>query len=70
MVEWLVRPATTPVAVIRWGTTSQQEIVFGTLADIAERAASIEPPAVVVIGKVVDLAGALSPAQKVEEYAA
>jgi uroporphyrin-III C-methyltransferase len=64
------RPTTTPVAVIRLGTTPQQEVVCGTLADIAERAAGIEPPAVVVIGKVVGLAGALAPVQKVEEYAA
>ncbi len=63
------RPATTPVAVIRCGTTPQQEVVRGTLADIAERAAGVEPPAVVVIGKVVDLANALAPAPKVEEYA-
>lgn len=63
------RPATTPVAVIRWGTTPQQEVVRGTLADIAERAAGLEPPAVAVIGEVVSLAGVLAPAQKVEEYA-
>lgn len=64
------RPVTTPVAVIRWGTTPQQEIVCGTLADIAERAAGIEPPAVVVIGKVVSLAGALGLARNMEECAA
>jgi uroporphyrin-III C-methyltransferase len=63
------RPATTPVAVIRWGTTPQQEVVSGTLADIAERAAGLEPPAVAVIGEVVNLAGVLAPASKVEEYA-
>ena len=62
------RPASTPVAVIRWGTTPEQEVVYGTLADIPERAARVEPPAVVVIGKVVNLAGALAPAQTMEAY--
>jgi uroporphyrinogen III methyltransferase/synthase len=63
------RPASTPAAVIRWGTTPHQEVVFGTLADIAERAADMEPPAVVVIGAVVSLARALGASQTVEEHA-
>jgi uroporphyrin-III C-methyltransferase len=45
----------TPVAVIRWGTTDAQESVIGRLDHIAERAAHIESPAVIVIGKVVEL---------------
>jgi uroporphyrinogen III methyltransferase / synthase len=51
------RPVTTPVALVRWGTTSAQETVTGTLRDIAARAASarLEPPAVIVIGDVVAL---------------
>jgi uroporphyrinogen III methyltransferase/synthase len=51
------RPATTPVALVRWGTTSAQETVTGTLRDIAARAARarLEPPAVIVIGDVVAL---------------
>ena len=49
--------AETPVALIRWGTTSAQETLTGTLGDIVARAraASLEPPVVVVIGEVVAL---------------
>jgi uroporphyrin-III C-methyltransferase len=45
----------TPVAVVRWGTTREQEAVTGTLADIADKAAHLKSPAVIVVGKVVDL---------------
>jgi uroporphyrin-III C-methyltransferase len=45
----------TPVAVIRWGTTQAQESVIGTLDNIAERASRLESPAVIVVGKVVEL---------------
>ncbi|MAO80555.1 uroporphyrinogen-III synthase [uncultured Nocardioides sp.] len=56
------RPATTPVAVTRVGTTTEQSTVTSTLADVAAevRAARIAPPAVIVIGKVVDLRQTLS----------
>ncbi len=49
--------ADTPVAMIRWGTTSQQQTVVGTLANIAERAAAVQlsAPVVTVIGQVVSL---------------
>jgi uroporphyrinogen III methyltransferase/synthase len=49
--------ADTPVALIRWGTTSAQETLTGTLGDIVARAraASLEPPVVAVIGEVVAL---------------
>ncbi len=36
------RPAATPVALIRWGTTDAQTTVVGTLADIVERATAHE----------------------------
>ena len=51
------RPAATPVALVRWGTTDWQETVIGTLGDIATRArrARLEPPVVAVIGDVVAL---------------
>jgi uroporphyrinogen III methyltransferase / synthase len=49
------RPAATPAAVIRWGTRPLQEVVTGTLADIAGRAAQIAPPTVIVVGEVVRL---------------
>jgi uroporphyrinogen III methyltransferase/synthase len=51
------RPAATPVALIRWGTTDAQTTVVGTLADIVERASTLRlaPPVVAVIGEVVAL---------------
>jgi len=52
------RAPETPVALIRWGTTSEQVTVVGTLANIADTAAAValEPPIVTVIGDVVRLA--------------
>ena len=49
------RAPETPVALIRWGTTEEQETVVGTLADIIDKAAALQPPVVVVIGEVVAL---------------
>ncbi|HEV7208556.1 MAG TPA: uroporphyrinogen-III C-methyltransferase [Mycobacteriales bacterium] len=49
------RPASTPVAVIESGTTEAERVTIGTLADIAERAADAQPPAVIVVGDVVAL---------------
>jgi uroporphyrinogen III methyltransferase/synthase len=51
------RAATTPVAIIRWGTRSVQQTVIGTLSDIVEKAeaARLEPPTVIVVGDVVRL---------------
>ncbi|MDG2212544.1 MAG: uroporphyrinogen-III C-methyltransferase [Verrucomicrobiota bacterium] len=47
----------TPVALVRWGTTSQQETLTGTLTDIADKAeqANFCAPAVIIIGSVVNL---------------
>ncbi|MEP0843883.1 MAG: uroporphyrinogen-III C-methyltransferase [Phycisphaerae bacterium] len=47
----------TPVAVIRWGTRPRQQTVTGTLADIDRRvqAAGLDPPALVLVGKVVTM---------------
>jgi uroporphyrinogen III methyltransferase/synthase len=49
--------ADTPAAVIRWGTTTKQKTVSGTLSDIAEKvkAAGITAPAIIVVGKVISL---------------
>lgn len=49
------RPETTPVAVIRWGTTAAQTTVVGTLATIADQVAAqeLQSPAVIVVGEVV-----------------
>jgi uroporphyrin-III C-methyltransferase len=49
----------TPVAVVRWGTTVEQEAIIGTLADIAGKAAQLKSPAVIVVGKVVELSNRL-----------
>ena len=49
------RPADTPVALIRWGTTDEQETVTGTLDDIVEKSLRLKPPVVAVIGNVVAL---------------
>ncbi len=51
------RPADTPVALIRWGTTPAQTTVTGTLDNIAERVqqAGLKAPAITVVGEVVGL---------------
>jgi uroporphyrinogen III methyltransferase/synthase len=56
------RPAGTPVALVRWGTTVQQEVLTGTLADIVAQAAAAQfgSPAVIVVGGVVNLRPLLS----------
>ncbi len=47
----------TPAALIRWGTTPEQETLTGTLADIAAKAKKqgFKPPAILVVGEVVSL---------------
>ena len=60
IVERLVaagRPASTPAAVIEWGTLPRQRTITGTLSDIVAQAeaASVQPPAIAVIGDVVRL---------------
>ncbi len=49
--------AKTPAAAVRWGSTPRQRVVEGTLGDIAQnvRAARLESPVLVIIGKVVGL---------------
>jgi uroporphyrinogen III methyltransferase/synthase len=49
------RDATTPAALVRWGTTPQQQTIVGTLANIVERARDLQPPAVLIVGDVVNL---------------
>jgi uroporphyrinogen III methyltransferase/synthase len=55
-------PASTPIAMVRWGTTGRQESIEGTLDSIAEvaRKENIGPPTVAVIGEVVALRGRLN----------
>jgi uroporphyrin-III C-methyltransferase len=57
----------TPAAVIASGTTSDQHAVISTLAEVAESAEGVEPPALVVIGDVVGLASVLG--SRVEPFA-
>ena len=47
----------TPVALVRWGTTTRQKTVTGTLATIVDiaRQAGLKAPAIIVVGKVVHL---------------
>ncbi|SIQ72775.1 uroporphyrinogen III methyltransferase / synthase [Paenibacillus macquariensis] len=49
------RQASTPVALVRWGTRAEQETLTGTLADIEDKvkAANFQAPAVIVVGDVV-----------------
>ena len=50
-------PASTPAAVIQQGTTANQRVVTGTLADLPGRAfdARLAPPTLIVVGDVVKL---------------
>jgi uroporphyrinogen III methyltransferase/synthase len=52
----------TNVAIIEWGTTRRQRVVFGTLGNIVERSKklNVKAPVVIVIGKVVSLGKELS----------
>jgi uroporphyrinogen III methyltransferase / synthase len=56
------RPADCPVSMTRVGTTTEQSTVVSTLENIAAdaRAAKMAPPAITVVGDVVDLRSALS----------
>ena len=47
------KPEDTPIAVIRWGTTSKQKTIVSTLKEIAKE--DITSPSVIVIGEVVSL---------------
>ncbi len=51
------KPADTPVALVRWGTTARQKTVTGTLETIVENvtAAKLKSPSIIVVGQVVSL---------------
>jgi uroporphyrinogen III methyltransferase/synthase len=51
------RSADTPVALIQWGTRTDQRVVTGTLKDIVNKVkeARLGPPAIIVVGEVVKL---------------
>jgi uroporphyrin-III C-methyltransferase len=44
-----------PCAVISRGTTAEQQVVVGTLQNIVEKAKDVPTPALIVVGKVVEL---------------
>ncbi|HZK43673.1 MAG TPA: uroporphyrinogen-III C-methyltransferase [Syntrophomonadaceae bacterium] len=52
----------TPIALIRWGTLPEQEILTGNLEDIVIQVKNVgfKPPAVIVVGEVVNLREKLS----------
>lgn len=56
------QPAQKPVAVIRKGTTAEQEVLTGTLENIAEKVkeSGLRNPAIILVGEVVNLSKALS----------
>ncbi|MDA3945477.1 MAG: uroporphyrinogen-III C-methyltransferase [Helicobacteraceae bacterium] len=49
------KPADYPCAVISKGTTPDQTVVVGTLENIVERAEGVPTPALIIVGKVVEL---------------
>jgi uroporphyrin-III C-methyltransferase len=49
------RSPETPVALVRWGTTPEQQTVIGTLADIVEKSALLKAPVLIIVGDVVNL---------------
>ena len=60
ITEGLIRHgmgAETPAAVISRATTLEQEVAITTLADMPEAAAHLRPPALIVVGPTVALAG-------------
>jgi siroheme synthase len=50
-------PATTPVAIVRHGTTPRQDVLLATLADVVERARQLKPgeTGLLIVGEVVRL---------------
>lgn len=59
------RAGDTPACIITWGTYPQQQILSGTLADIAEKKeeAGLKPPGIIIIGEVVRLRETFLPRQ-------
>ncbi|WP_416148389.1 uroporphyrinogen-III C-methyltransferase [Salipaludibacillus sp. HK11] len=51
------RSSTTPVALVRWGTTDRQSTLTGTLDNISQKVAEAKfrSPAIIVVGEVVNL---------------
>ena len=49
------RSAETPVVLVQSGTTANQQVIQGTLATIVAQSTLIKPPAIIIIGEVVQL---------------
>src|SRR5215470_17400231 len=49
------RAADTPAMAVRWATRPDQEVITGTLATLPALAASMKPPATIIVGEVVRL---------------
>jgi uroporphyrinogen III methyltransferase/synthase len=56
------RSSETPVALIRWGTRPEQEVLTGKLSDIVQKVneAGFTSPAIIIVGEVVNLRDTLS----------
>jgi uroporphyrinogen III methyltransferase/synthase len=63
------RPPEEPAAIVQWATTAEQRQVIGTLGDLPALAlaASIGPPATLIVGAVAALAHELAPAARPAE---
>ncbi len=61
LIRW-GRPPSTPTALVRWGTRVEQQTLVGTLETIAAQVkeTGFKPPAVIVVGEVVELRRKLS----------
>lgn len=66
------RPADEPAAIVQWAWTPEQRSVLGTLEDLPmlAEAASIGPPATLVVGTVAALSGELRSSSKTANAAA
>ena len=62
-------PSATPAAVVSRGTLPEQESVSGTLETLAELAAALESPALVIVGEVVAVGASLAAAMVVPAIA-
>jgi uroporphyrin-III C-methyltransferase/precorrin-2 dehydrogenase/sirohydrochlorin ferrochelatase/uroporphyrin-III C-methyltransferase len=60
----------TPAAAIASGTTAKQRVCIGTLTDLAERARAqdLQPPVLILIGRVVGLSAVLAPTATAEAH--
>ena len=56
------KSANTPIALIRWGTRPEQQVVVGTLATIVDdvKKAGLTSPAIIIVGDVVTMRDTLS----------